>query len=252
MLSSTLSPAAVPPVTIAALRRNSRRAITCASSCAARSLSRLSIVSPLGWENVRAREPDGSSAVASDASRDAPGGTRFAGLALRIQLALVPAVESQPRDAREEREDEHARRRDQEDRGEHAGNLELIAGFEDAEGQSRLRTARARHELRDDRADEGQAAADAQATEEIGQGCREAEMAQRLPPRGAVKAEQVDEVPVRAGEAEDRVGQHGEEGDEPGADEERQRNPLHPENDERGNRDERCHLKDDCVGKERA
>src|SRR5215831_5421139 len=56
MLSSTVSPAAVPPVMTAALRRNSRRPTRPASNCAARSLSRRSIMSPFGcrWRRGQA------------------------------------------------------------------------------------------------------------------------------------------------------------------------------------------------------
>src|SRR5215468_5094495 len=56
MLFSTVSPAAVPPVMIPALRRNSRRPTRPASNCAARSLSRRSIMSPFGcrWRRGQA------------------------------------------------------------------------------------------------------------------------------------------------------------------------------------------------------
>src|SRR5215813_3226916 len=56
MFSSTVSPAAVPPVITTALRKNSRRPTRPASSCAARSLSRRSIMSPFGcrWRRGQA------------------------------------------------------------------------------------------------------------------------------------------------------------------------------------------------------
>src|SRR5262244_3274780 len=56
MLSSSVSPAAVPPVMTAALRRNSRRPTRPASNCAARSLSRRPIMSPFGcrWRRGQA------------------------------------------------------------------------------------------------------------------------------------------------------------------------------------------------------
>ena len=54
-------------------------------------------------------------------------------------------------------------------RGEHARNVEPIARFDDAKGETRALARRARRDFRDDRADQREAAADAQAAEEIGQ-----------------------------------------------------------------------------------
>src|SRR5262245_26812183 len=101
---------------------------------------------------------------ACDPTRAAGEGTRFA--VSGHHLALVPATEGQAREALEQDEDEHAGGGDEEHRREHARDLELIARLENAEGESRLGAARARHELSDHGADEGETAADAQAAEE--------------------------------------------------------------------------------------
>src|SRR5215472_19358603 len=147
--------------------------------------------------------------------------------ALRLDLALVPATEG------------------------HARDLELIARLENAEGEPRLGAARAGHELGDHGADEGETAADAQAPEEKRQGRGKAQIAERLPARGAVEAEEIDEVPVRAREPQDGVGEDWEEGDEPRADQQSERDPLDPEDDEGSDGHQRCYLEDDRVGKER-
>src|SRR5882724_395096 len=254
MLSRALSPAAVPPVMTAALRRNSRRPMTCASSFSARSLRRLSITSPFWMRTAsRHRRPGGSrAAYVCDRTRAARGEASCEASALRFDLALVPAAEGEAGEAGEERKDEHAGRRDQEHRGEHPGDLELVAGFEDAEGEPRLRAARARHELGHDGADEGEASADAQASEEIGEGGGEAEIPERLPARGAIETEEIDEVPVRAGESEHGVREHGKECDEPGADEEGERYPFDPQDDEGCDGYQRSDLKDNRVGEEGA
>src|SRR5215471_14623534 len=129
-----------------------------------------------------------------DPTRAAGEGTRFAMSALRLDLALVPATEGEAREALQQDEDEHAGGGDEEHRSKHARDLELIARLEDPEGEPRLGAARARHELGDHGADEGEAAADAQTAEEEGQSRGKTQIAERLPARGAVEAEEIDEV----------------------------------------------------------
>src|SRR5215470_15342347 len=107
---------------------------------------------------------------ACDPTRAAGEGTRFATSALRLDLALVPATEGQAREALQQQEDEHAGCGDEEHRREHARDLELIPRLEDAEGEPGLGAARARHELGNHGADEGETTADAQAAEEEWQG----------------------------------------------------------------------------------
>src|SRR5499426_3964435 len=154
---------------------------------------------------------------ACDPTRAAGEATRFTMSALRLDLALVPATEGEAREALQQNEDEHAGGRDDEHRREHSRDLELIARLENAEGEPRLGAARARDELGDHGADEGETAADAQAAEEKRQGRRKAQIAERLPARGAVEAEEIDQVPVRAREPQDGVGEDREEGNEPRA-----------------------------------
>src|SRR5499427_10073850 len=148
-----------------------------------------------------------ASRCACDPTRAAGEGTRLAMSALRLDLALVPATEGQAREALQQDEDEHTGGGDEEHRREHAWDLELIARLENPEGEPRLGPARARHELGDHGADEGKAAADAQAAEKERQGRGKAQIAQRLPARGAVEAEEIDEVPVRAREPQHGVGE---------------------------------------------
>ena len=66
--------------------------------------------------------------------------------------------------------------RDQHQGREHARDVQLVARFEDALGQPRGVAAGAGHELRHHRADQRQAARDAQAAQEVGQRRRQAEM----------------------------------------------------------------------------
>src|SRR5215470_9354023 len=117
---------------------------------------------------------------ACDPTRAAGEGTRLAMSALRLDLALVPATEGEAREALQQDEDEHAGGGDEEHRREHARDLKLIARLENAEGEPRLGAARARHEFGNHGADEGEAAADAQAAEEKRQGRRKAQRSTRF------------------------------------------------------------------------
>ena len=65
------------------------------------------------------------------------------------------------------------------------GILQLVAGLEDAVGEPGLDAARAGDELGDHRADQREAAADAQAPEEVGQGARQPQVPEHLAPREA-------------------------------------------------------------------
>src|SRR5215468_3505988 len=193
-----------------------------------------------------------ASRCACDPTRAAGEGTRLAMSALRLDLALVPASEGEAREALQQDEDEHAGGGDEEHRREHARDLKLIARLENPEGEPRLGAARARYEFGNHSADEGETAADAQAAEEKWQGRRKAQIAERLPTRGAVEAKKIDEVPVRAREPQHGVGEDREEGDEPRADQQSEGDPLDPEDDEGSDGHQRCHLENDRVGKERA
>src|SRR5215470_10184409 len=107
MRRSAVRPAAVPPVTTAVWRRNSRRPMSPASSRSARSLSRLSITSPLWVRTASWHARRLAGGCARDPTRAAGEGTRFRASALRLDLALVPATEGEAREALQEDEDEH-------------------------------------------------------------------------------------------------------------------------------------------------
>ncbi len=73
--------------------------------------------------------------------------------------------------------------RDQEQRGEHARDFELEAGLQDLVGEAGAAAAGAGDELGHHRADQRQAAGDAQPAEEVRQRARDAQVHQRLQPR---------------------------------------------------------------------
>src|SRR5258706_13891158 len=116
--------------------------------------------------------------------------------------ALVPAAQREMVDQRQEDENQDAGARDHEERREHARDLQLVAGLEDAVGEPGLDAARAGDELGHHRADQRQAAADAQAAEEKGQRARQAQVPEHLAARGAVELQQVEQVVVGAVQAE--------------------------------------------------
>src|SRR5690242_5516077 len=96
-------PAAVPPVTIAALRRNSRRAMRPASSCSARCLSRVSMEAP-PLERGDARMltqsgPPGKESVRGALDRGRVDAVVAIEIAARTRLAEVIHAERQLRDA---------------------------------------------------------------------------------------------------------------------------------------------------------
>ena len=144
-----------------------------------------------------------------------------------------------------------AGRRDQHQGGEHARDFQLVARFEDAPGQPRGVAAGPGHELRHHRADQRQAARDAQPAQEVRQRRRQAQIDQGAPATGAVELEQVEQVAVDGAQAEDGVRQDGEEGHQPGADQQRQLDVVGPHDDQRRDRHDRRDLQDDRIGKER-
>ena len=90
-----------------------------------------------------------------------------------------------------------------------------------------------------------------QAGEEIGQRVRQLEQDEGLPAAGAVELEQVEQVVIGRAQALRGVGEDREEGDEPGADQERRLGVGRVDEDQRRDGDDRRHLQDDGVGIER-
>src|SRR5574342_816109 len=101
-----------------------------------------------------------------------------------FELAFVPATEQEPAESAQQREDQYAGDGYQEEGGEHARDLERVPRLENAEGEPRLRPAGAGHELGHDGADQRQPAADLEAAQEVGQGRRQAQVAEGLPAGG--------------------------------------------------------------------
>src|SRR5713226_2593081 len=93
--------------------------------------------------------------------------------ALALHRALVPAAQREVGDERQDDEDQDAGAGDHEECGEHARDIELVAGLQYAVGEPGLDAARAGDELGHYRADEGEAAADPQAAEEVGKRARQ-------------------------------------------------------------------------------
>ena len=138
------------------------------------------------------------------------------------QLSRAIALSCQRRSTRCESsdssdEDHDAGERQQQQRREHARNVEPIAGLDDAIGEARARAGRAGRDLGHHRADQRQPAGDAQPAEDVGQRRRQLQIPQHLPARGAVEPEQVGEIVVDRVEPERGVGEHREERDDPGA-----------------------------------
>ena len=102
-------------------------------------------------------------------------------------------------------------------RGEHAGNIEPVAGFGDAIGETGTGPGAAGGDFRHHGADQRQAARDPQAAENVGQGGRQLQIAQGLQPRGAIELKQPGEIAVDGFQPERGVGEHREEADNPGA-----------------------------------
>src|SRR5574341_2406846 len=134
--------------------------------------------------------------------------------------ALVPAAQREVGRERQDDEDEYPGAADQEKRGEHARDLELVARLQYPVGEPRLDAAGAGDELRNHRADEREPAADPQAAAEVGERARQAQVPAHLAARGAVELQEVEEVVVGAVETQGRVRDDREERHDPGADEE--------------------------------
>ena len=163
----------------------------------------------------------------------------------------MPLAEQQIGDGVGRQEDGHAGEGEQEERGEEAGNVEPELGFQQAEGEARSGAGRSGRELGDHGRDEGEAAGDLQAGQEVGQGVGDLQVDQCLPAAGAVELEQVQQVVVRRFQALHGVRQDRKEGDDPCADEESRLRGRRVDEDQRGDRDDRGDLEHHRVGVER-
>src|SRR5262249_7666700 len=81
--------------------------------------------------------------------------------------ALVPAPQQQMGDERQREEDHDAGDGEEQQRREHARNVEPVARFDDAIGEARAGAGRAGRDLGDHGADQRQPARDLQATQDI-------------------------------------------------------------------------------------
>ena len=115
-------------------------------------------------------------------------------------------------------------------------------------GESRALPSGSGDELGDDRADQRKTARDPQAAEEIRQRTGNAQTEQDLPAGRPAHPEQVEEPMVDAAQAERRVGDDREEGDDDRAQDERDARVVHPDDDERRDGDDRRHLQQHGVG----
>ena len=163
----------------------------------------------------------------------------------------MPFAKKQVRDEAGGEEDDHARHRQQDERREQARNVEPELRFQQPEGEAGAGARGAGCELRHHRGNQRQPAGDPQAGEEIGERVRDLQVNERLPAAGAVELEQVEEVVVGGAQALRGVGQHREEGDDPGADEDRALRGRRIDDDERRNGDDGRHLQDHGIGIER-
>ena len=154
------------------------------------------------------------------------------------------------RDERQCEEDDDAGEGEEEQRREHARDVEAVARFDDAIGKARARAGRTGGDFCNHRADQREPARDLQAAEDIGQRRRQLEVEEHLQPCRPIEAEKIDEVVVDRIEPERGVGEHGKEGDDPGAGEHRRRLRQINEQERRDCHDRR-HLQDDRIGIER-
>ena len=148
-------------------------------------------------------------------------------------------------------EDQNAGQRQEHQRRKEAGDVQPVLRLDQAEGEAGVLARRAGGELGDDGGDQRQSAGDPEAREEIGERVREPQMDQRLPAVRAVKLEEIEEVVVGRVEALRGVGEDGEEGDDPGADQERLAGRRRVDQDQRRDGDDRRHLQDHGIGEER-
>ena len=99
------------------------------------------------------------------------------GLAFARNRAFVPAPQHEVRERRQHKEDHNAGKRQQQQRREHARDVEPVARFGDAIGEAGARAGRARRDLGHHRADQRQPAGDAQAGEHMRQRRRQLQIA---------------------------------------------------------------------------
>src|SRR6185312_2306839 len=138
-------------------------------------------------------------------------------LAVTRPDAFVPMAEQTLFQPGEAEEDEDAEQRQQQERREHARDVEAVARFDDAPGEPGA-GARAGDELGDHGADEGEAAGDLGAAQDVRQGARQLEAAEALPARRAIELEQLLQIVVDTLQPQRAVGQDREEGDDGGKD----------------------------------
>src|SRR5258708_28111687 len=108
-------------------------------------------------------------------------------------FASVPLPEREPGQSHQEDEETDARNRDQEQRREHARDVELESALEDLIGEPRAAPARAGDEFADHPADQGKPARNAQAPEEIGECAPDPQPQERLHASRPTHSEQYPE-----------------------------------------------------------
>ena len=154
------------------------------------------------------------------------------------------------RQAGQREEDHDAGDGEQDQRREHARDVEPVARLGDAVGEAGPGAGGAGRDLGHHRADQRESAGDPNPAEDVGEGRRQLETKQHLAARGAVEPIQIGEVVVDRVEAERGVGEHREEGDDPRAGEHRGL-LRQPDEQQRRDRDHRRHLQDHRIGIER-
>ena len=154
------------------------------------------------------------------------------------------------RHQRQREEDHDTGDRQQDQRREHARNVEPVARFGDPIGEARTGPRRACGDLGDDGADQRQSAGDPQAAEDERKRRRQLEPPQQRQPRGAVKGEQIGEIAIDRIEPQRGIGEHRKERHDPGAGQHRRRLRQIDEQ-QRRDRHHRRDLEDDGVRVER-
>jgi hypothetical protein len=159
----------------------------------------------------------------------------------------VPASQQQMGDEGQREENRDAAHREQQQRRKHARNIEAIAGFDDAVGEPRAGAGGSGCNLGNHRADQGEAAGDLETGKDVGQCARQLELGEDLHAPCSVQAEKIGEIAIDRVEPERRIGEHGEEGDDPRAGKDR-RLLRQIDQQERRNRHDRRHLQDHGIG----
>lgn len=101
----------------------------------------------------------------------------------------MPGAERPTRDPGHHAEQRNPGERDQQQRGKHQRDIQLIAGLQDLIGQPGIGPASAGDKLRYHRANQRQPAGNTQRAEEIGQRRGDTQSHQRLPAAGVIEAE---------------------------------------------------------------